>query len=63
MDTKLIYVDEHPETYQCDTWAELIGEGHYVITQTMCFDKKQTHYIFLTRKQMEVILKEEEVKK
>lgn len=60
---KLIYVDEHPETYKHDTWVELIGEGHYAITQTTGFDKKQTLYIYLTRKQMEAILKEEEIKK
>jgi hypothetical protein len=58
---KLIYLKEGGEREQ-DTWVKRIGDGHYAITQTETFNKKMHHTIYLTRAEMEQILKEEEVK-
>ena len=58
---KLIYIEEHLEKYKRDTWVELISNGHYAITQTDGFEKKTQSIVFLTRQQIEQILKEEEV--
>ncbi len=61
--TKLIYLKTSPEKYERDTWVELIGEGHYAINQTgWGSDKGKTNLVYLTRQQIEEILKEQEVK-
>ncbi len=61
MDNKLIYLERHAGEYENDTWVRLIGDGHYAIGQTESFNKKIHHVIYLTRQQIEQILKEEEV--
>ncbi len=62
MKPKLIYLEESEDKYLSDTWVELIGEGNYAITQTGYGSYKKQHFVvYLSRKQIEQILKEEEV--
>ena len=44
-----------------ETYVELIGEGHYAISQTNTFTGKDIQRITLTRDDLETILKEETV--
>lgn len=63
MRPKLIFCEEHNDNFLRDTWVALIGEGNYAITQTGWGSaKKEQYLIYLSRKQIEEILKEQEVK-
>ncbi len=59
--TKLIYLDECASKYRHDTWVYLLSEGDYAISQTETLNKNMRQTIYLTRQQLEHILKEEEV--
>ena len=62
MNPKLIYLEKNENQYLRDTWVELIGEGSYAITQTgFGSEKKRHHLVYLSRRQIEQILKEEEI--
>ena len=63
MAAKLIYRENHAEQFLKDTWVELIGEGNYAILQsgTGAYKKLITNVIYLSRKQIEEILKEQEI--
>lgn len=62
MSNKLIYLEEHEDKYLRDTWVELIGDGLYAITQTGCLSGKgERRIVYLTHKQLEEILMEQEV--
>ncbi len=58
---KLIYLDQCADKYKRDTRVHLIGKGNYAINQTETLNKKMSHTVYLTRQQLEQILKEEEV--
>ena len=62
MEPKLIYIDECGDKYRHDTWVHLIDKGGYAINQTETLNKNRHHTIYLTRQQLEQILKEEAVK-
>ncbi len=59
---QLIYLDQCADKYKHDTWVHLIGKGNYAINQTETSNKNIHHTIYLTRQQLEQILKEEEIK-
>jgi len=63
MGPKLIYCEAHKEEYLRNTYVELIGDGDYAVTQTGIKSNKWQHsVIYLSRKQIAEILKEQEVK-